>query len=146
MFVRIKLLYIYLYIVFFLFVFATNLHIFLQPHRRHVFEFLPFGDIRPGAVRLLRLLCAVRALRRQGDVHVPPGAVGVPAGQGARLWLLPHVRPVGGAGVRGLHRDLHPGLALSAAERRGEAPTRPPPRQRRVHQRKRIQTVSSSHR
>lgn len=90
----------------------------------------------PAEPFLLRLVVrAVRAVRPEGAVHVSAGAGGVPAGEGARLRLLPDVRARGGPGVRRVHRAVHARAPLPAEERRGEAAARAAARPRLVQER-----------
>lgn len=77
----------------------------------------------------------MRAVRSEDPVHVSAGAGGMPAGEGARLRLLPDVRARGGPGVRCVHRAVHARAPLPAQERRGEAAARAPARPRGVQER-----------
>jgi len=74
--------------------------------------------------RLRLVLRAVPAVRSEGPVHVPAGAGGLSAGEGARLRLLPDVRARRGPAVRRVHPAVHARTPLPAQEWRGEAAAR----------------------
>lgn len=87
----------------------------------------------------------MRAVRSEGALHVSSGPGGLSAGEGARLRLLLDLRSGGGASVRGVHWYMHARTALPAAQRRGEAASRPAARQGSVHEREGIQTTAPTH-
>lgn len=91
-------------------------------------------------------LRALRAVRPESGLNVPTGARWLPVGEGARLWLLLDLRAIRGSAMRGLHRSMQSRAPLPTAERRGKTSSRPPPWQRRVHERKSIQASSSGKR
>lgn len=101
------------------------------------------GAASVGCAPMLGLICAVRAVRPEGAVHVPSWAQRLSAGEGARLWLLLHLRARRESTVRCLHQHVCARTPLPAARWRGEATTCTSARQRTVHQREGLQGVAS---